>query len=62
MTTKILRLSDSLLDAVHELGNAEHIEEATAMRKLLRLGSLLSKINPFWTSSADFISFQGCYK
>lgn len=38
MTTKTLRLSDSLLDAVRELGNAEHIEESTAMRKLLRLG------------------------
>jgi len=38
MTTKTLRLSDSLLDAVHELGSAEHIEEATAMRKLLRMG------------------------
>ena len=35
MTTKTLRLSDSLLDGVHELGNAEHIEEATAMRKLV---------------------------
>lgn len=38
MTTKTLRLSDSLLGAVHELGSAEHIEEATAMRKLLRMG------------------------
>jgi hypothetical protein len=31
-------LSDHLLDAVHELGQAEQIEEATAMRKLLRMG------------------------
>ncbi len=38
MTTKTLRLSDNLLNAVHELGSAEHIEEATAMRKLLRMG------------------------
>lgn len=38
MTTKTLRLSDNLLDAVHELGHAEQVEEATAMRKLLRMG------------------------
>lgn len=38
MTTKTLRLSDSLLNAVHELGNTEHIEESTAMRKLMRMG------------------------
>jgi hypothetical protein len=38
MTTKTLRLSDNLLNAVHELGNAEHIEETTAMRKLLHMG------------------------
>jgi len=38
MTTKTLRLSDHMLDAVRELGTAEHIEEATAMRKLLRMG------------------------
>jgi hypothetical protein len=38
MTTKTLRLSDSLADAVRELGTAEHIEESTAMRKLLRMG------------------------
>ncbi|MEI6167972.1 MAG: hypothetical protein WCS52_12335 [bacterium] len=29
MTTKTLRLSDHMLDAVRELGTAEHIEEAT---------------------------------
>jgi hypothetical protein len=38
MTTKTLRLSDSLAEAVRELGAAEHIEESTAMRKLLRMG------------------------
>ncbi len=38
MTTKTLRLPDSLLDAVRELGQAEQVEEATAMRKLLRMG------------------------
>jgi hypothetical protein len=38
MTTKTLRLSDSLAEAVRELGTAEHIEESTAMRKLLRMG------------------------
>jgi hypothetical protein len=38
MTTKTLRLSDHMLDAVRELGSAEHIEEATAMRKLMRMG------------------------
>lgn len=38
MTTKTLRLPDSLADAVRELGAAEQIEESTAMRKLLRMG------------------------
>jgi hypothetical protein len=38
MTTKTLRLSDSLAEAVRELGTAEHIDESTAMRKLLRMG------------------------
>ncbi len=38
MTTKTLRLSDSLLDAVHDLGKTEQVEEATAMRKLMRMG------------------------
>ena len=38
MTTKTLRLSDSLAEAVREIGTAEHIEESTAMRKLLRMG------------------------
>lgn len=38
MTTKTLRLSDSLLHAVQELGSTEHIDESTAMRKLMRMG------------------------
>jgi hypothetical protein len=38
MTTKTLRLSDNLAEAIRELGVAEHIEESTAMRKLLRMG------------------------
>ena len=38
MTIKTLRLPDRLADAVRELGAAEQIEEATAMRKLLRMG------------------------
>jgi hypothetical protein len=38
MTTKTLRLSDDLVQAIRELGAAEHIEESTAMRKLLRMG------------------------
>jgi len=38
MITKTLRLSESLADAIRELGETEHIEEATAMRKLLLMG------------------------
>ena len=38
MTTKTLRLPGNLATAVHEVGVAEHIEESTAMRKLLRMG------------------------
>jgi hypothetical protein len=38
MKTKTLRLSDDLAEAIRELGAAEHIEESTAMRKLLRMG------------------------
>ena len=38
MTTKTLRLPDELAEAVHDVGASEHIEESTAMRKLLRLG------------------------
>jgi len=38
MTTKTLRLPDSLAEAVRELGAAEHIEESAALRKLLRMG------------------------
>ncbi len=38
MTTKTLRLSDNLAEAVRELGAAEHIEESTAMRKLMKMG------------------------
>lgn len=41
MTTKTLRLSENLLNAVRELGDSEQIEEATAMRKLLRMGYCL---------------------
>lgn len=38
MTTKTLRLPDALAAAVREVGASEHLEEAAAMRKLLRLG------------------------
>jgi len=38
MMTKTLRLPDSLVEAIRELGAAEHIEESTAMRKLLCMG------------------------
>lgn len=38
MTTKTLRLPDSLTAAVRDVGANEHIEEATAMRKLLQMG------------------------
>ena len=38
MTTKTLRIPTNLATAVHDVGVAEHIEEATAMRKLLRMG------------------------
>jgi hypothetical protein len=38
MTTKTLRLPDSLVEAVREIGTAEHVEESTAMRKLLKMG------------------------
>jgi hypothetical protein len=38
MTTKTLRLPDNLAEAVRELGAEEHIEESTAMRKLLGMG------------------------
>ena len=35
---KTLLLPDELVDAVREVGSAEHIEESAAMRKLLALG------------------------
>lgn len=38
MITKSLRLSDSLVSAVREIGHDEQIEDAAAMRKLLRMG------------------------
>ncbi len=38
MTTKTLRLPDELAAAIRTVGEAEHVEEATAMRKLLRMG------------------------
>ncbi len=38
MITKTLRLSESLAEAIRDLGDTEHIEEATAMRKLLIMG------------------------
>ena len=38
MITKTVRLSENLSDAIRELGDAEHIEESTAMRKLLWMG------------------------
>ena len=38
MTTKTLRMPGDLAAAVHAVGVDEHIEESTAMRKLLRMG------------------------
>lgn len=38
MTTKTLRLPDELVSSIRAVGEAEQIEEATAMRKLLRMG------------------------
>ena len=38
MITKSLRLSDSMLSAIREIGRAEQIKESAAMRKLLRMG------------------------
>ena len=38
MTTKTLRLPDALTAAVRDVGRSEHVEESTAMRKLLRMG------------------------
>ena len=38
MITKSLRLSDSMVNAIREIGRAEQIEESAAMRKLLRMG------------------------
>jgi hypothetical protein len=38
MTTKTLRMPSDLAAAVHAVGVDEHIEESTAMRKLLRMG------------------------
>ena len=38
MITKTVRLSEGLSEAIRELGDAEHIEESTAMRKLLWMG------------------------
>jgi hypothetical protein len=38
MRTRTLRLPDDLEKAVREVGTTERIEEATAMRKLLRMG------------------------
>jgi hypothetical protein len=38
VTTKTLRLPEDLTAAVHAVGMSEHIEESTAMRKLLRMG------------------------
>ena len=38
MTTKTLRMPESLAEAIRQVAEAEHVEESTAMRKLLRLG------------------------
>jgi hypothetical protein len=38
MTTKTLRLPDDLVAAVRDVKATEHVEEATAMRKLLHMG------------------------
>ena len=45
MTTKTLRLPDGLLRAIHHVEETEKIEEATAMRKLLRMGFELHTAN-----------------
>ena len=38
MITKSLRLSDSMVSAIREIGRAEQIKESAAIRKLLRMG------------------------
>ncbi len=38
MTTKTLRIPDDLVAAVADVGKSEHVEQATAMRRLLYLG------------------------
>lgn len=38
MTTRTLRLPGDLAEAIRDVGAAEHIEESTAMRKLLSMG------------------------
>ena len=38
MKTKTLRLPDNLAEAVREVGATEHVEESTAMRKLMHMG------------------------
>jgi len=38
MTTKTLRLPDDLVAAVRDVKATEHVEESTAMRKLLHMG------------------------
>jgi len=39
MKTKTLRLSDSLLKSIHHRVEIEEVDEATATRQLLRLGT-----------------------
>ncbi len=41
MTTKTLRLSEELVAAIRQVGKLEAIEDASAMRKLLRMGRSL---------------------
>jgi len=38
MNTRTLRMPDDLAAAIIDVGKQEHIEESTAMRKLLRMG------------------------
>ena len=38
MITKSLRLPDSMVSAIREIGRAEQIKESAAIRKLLRMG------------------------
>jgi hypothetical protein len=55
MTTKTLRLPASLTRAIREVGHSEHVEESTAMRKLIQLGYERYLANQY---RAGFISLR----